>query len=381
MTRLTLATPSLPAERLPLGWMDHNEPSLLAELLAAVEKVARAGAFTLGEEVEAFEQDFAAYCEARFAVGVSSGTEALALVLRALELGPGDEVIVPANSFIATAEAVTLAGATPRFADVDPESGLVTAELAEAALSERTRCIIPVHLHGRVADLDPILDLAAQAGVPVVEDAAQAHGARYRGRRVGALGLCGCFSFYPAKNLGGWGDGGAVVTDDPELADRLRLLRSHGERPRYHHRLVGTTGRLDAVQAAVLRVKLRRLDGWNDRRRAVAASLTDALAGAGVSTPAPPSGDCDHVFHQYVVRSEDRDALRDHLEDAGIGVGVHYPVPIHLAPAYAESEAGLGSLPAAEGLAKTILSLPVHPGVSEADVARISASVREFTSR
>ena len=381
MTRLTLATRPLAADPLPLGWMDHNEPRLLSELLEAVEGVARKGAFTLGEEVEAFEQEFAAYCETGFAIGVSSGTEALALVLRALEVGPGDEVIVPANSFIATAEAVSLVGATPRFADVDPETAVVSAELVEAALSERTRCIIPVHLYGRVADLDPILKLARDAGAPVIEDAAQAHGARYRGRRVGSLGLCGCFSFYPAKNLGAWGDGGAVVTDDPELADRVRLLRAHGERPRYHHRLAGTTGRLDAIQAAVLRIKLRLLDGWNDRRRKVAASLTEALAGADVATPAPPTDACDHVFHQYVVRSPDRDGLRDHLEGMGIGAGVHYPVPIHLAPAYAERGPGVGSLPGAESLASTVLSLPVHPGVGEDDVARVAAAVREFEGR
>ncbi len=238
------------------------------------------GAFTLGHHVEAFEREFADYCETDFAVGVSSGTEALALALRALEIGPGDEVIVPTNSFIATAEAVSAVGAIPVPVDVDPDSHLITAEHVAGALGPRVRCVIPVHLFGATVDLDPILALAGEAGIDVIEDACQAHGARYRGRRVGTLGALGCFSFYPAKNLGAWGDGGAVVTSRPELADRVRLLRSHGERPRYHHRVVGSTARLDALQAAILRRKLTRLDGWNDERRRLGAALRDAAHGA-----------------------------------------------------------------------------------------------------
>lgn len=366
------------ANRLTLSWMDHRDPDLFREILAAVEAVASRGAFTLGEEVEAFEHDFARYCGTSRAVGISSGTEALVLALRALEIGPGDEVVVPANSFIATAEAVSLVGATPRFADVDPETALVTAELVEAALSEKTRCILPVHLYGRTVDLDPILELAGAAGAWVVEDAAQAHGAYYRGRRVGSIGICGCFSFYPAKNLGAWGDGGALATDDADLADRIRLLRAHGEAPRYHHQVVGTTARLDALQAAVLRIKLRRLDGWNDRRRSVAGALTQALAGAATATPAPPEAGHDHVFHQYVVRTASRDALREHLDREGIETGVHYPVPIHLAPAYSGLPVPEGGLPGAEALADSICSLPVHPGMSRDDVARLAAAVHQF---
>jgi dTDP-3-amino-3,4,6-trideoxy-alpha-D-glucose transaminase len=328
--------------------------------------------------VEAFEQEFAAYCGTREAIGVSSGTEALVLALRALEVGQGDEVIVPANSFIATAEAVSLVGATPRFADVDPDTALVTAESLEPALSARTRCIIPVHLYGRTVDLDPILARAAEVGAWVVEDAAQAHGAHYRDRRVGSFGTCGCFSFYPAKNLGAWGDGGSLVTDDASIADRVRLLRAHGERPRYHHQVVGTTARLDALQAAILRVKLRRLDGWNAERRSLGTDLTAALADAQVVAPAAAGPGQDHVFHQYVVRTPGRDALRAHLADRGIESGVHYPVPIHLAPAYEVLGSRTGDLPSAEALARTVCSLPLHPGLDPEDIVHVASAVREF---
>ena len=372
---------TLPASRpepVPLCWLDHRDPELLAEVLVRIGELARRGAFTLGEEVERFELEFAAYCETAHAVGVSSGTEALALALRALQVGPGDEVVVPANSFIATAEAVSLVGATPRFADVDALTGTVTAASVEAAMGPRTRCVIPVHLHGRTVDLDPILALARQAGVRVIEDAAQAHGARHRGRRVGSIGDLGCFSFYPAKNLGAWGDAGAVVTNDAELADRVRLLHAHGERPRYHHRVVGTTARLDALQAAVLRVKLRRLDGWNARRRSIARALGEALAGSAVRTPAPAAPGGDHVFHQYVVTTPDRDVLRAHLDVYGIATGVHYPVPIHRSEAYAGLGHRAGSLPVAERLAATVCSLPVHPGVGEPEIERLAAAVHAF---
>ena len=363
-----------------MSWLDHRDARLLNELLGAVAGVASAGAFTLGEGVEGFEREFAAYCTAKYAVGVSSGTDALVLSLRALGLGPGDEVIVPANSFIATAEAVSLVGATPRFADVDPETHTVTAELVEAAIGPGTRCVIPVHLYGRTADLDPILALARRAGLFVVEDAAQAHGARYRGRPVGSLGTCGCFSFYPAKNLGAWGDAGAVVTNDPELATKIRLLRAHGEEPRHRHRVVGTTARLDAVQAAVLHAKLPRLDGWNERRRWVGRVLSEAIAGSGVIAPVPPASGCDHVFHQYVVRADDRDRLRAHLQARRISSAIHYPVPIHRSPAYAHLGHRPGSCPVAERLAETICSLPVHPGIGEPEIERISSAVHEFAS-
>ena len=366
------------ARSVPLTRLDNADPVLMDELLAAVERVARQAAFILGSEVEEFESEFAAYCERQEAIGVASGTDALALSLKALGVGPGDEVIVPSNTFIATAEAVTIAGATPRLVDVDPETHLITAAIVERAIGPRTAAVIPVHLYGRTVDMDPLLEVARRAGLAVVEDACQAHGARYRGRRVGSLGDCGCFSFYPAKNLGAWGDGGAVVTNSAELAAGVRLLRAHGESPRYHHHVVGFTSRLDAIHAAVLRVKLRRLDETNDMRRKIGAALTEALAGAGVRTPAPAVEGTDHVFHQYVVESADRDGLREHLGEHGVGSGIHYPVPIHLSGAYEELEIPAGSLPECERLAQAICSLPVFPGMSDEEILRVAAAVGSF---
>jgi dTDP-3-amino-3,4,6-trideoxy-alpha-D-glucose transaminase len=375
------ALESLVGPDVPLLRLDNDDIDLLEELLEAVAAVASQGAFTMGDELAAFESEFADYCEARHAVGVSSGTEALVLALRALGIGAGDEVIVPANSFIATAEAVSLVGATPRLVDVDPETHLLTAEIVAAALTPQVRCIVPVHLYGATVDLAPILELAEAADIPVVEDTAQAHGARYRGRRVGTLGAIGCFSFYPTKNLGAWGDGGAIVTDDAELADRVMLLRSHGERPRYHHKMPGTTARLDAIQAAVLRRKLARLDRWNARRRELGARLRAGLRDAPVELIAPPFAGADHVYHLFVVRSDDRDALRDHLAEHGIHSAVHYPVPIHLTEAYTTTGDGPGSLPAAEDLARRVCSLPLWPGMSDAEADRVIDAVRSFSHR
>jgi dTDP-3-amino-3,4,6-trideoxy-alpha-D-glucose transaminase len=361
----------------PFVRLDKDDPELLEELLAEVRLVAEESAFTLGTRVEAFESEFAAYCEADDAVGLASGTDAIALALRALGIGPGHEVIVPANTFIATAEAVSMAGATPRFVDVDPVSGLLTAEIVERALNPRVRCVIPVHLYGATVDMDPILEVARAAGIPVVEDACQAHGARYRGRRVGALGDIGCFSFYPAKNLGAWGDGGAVVTNRPELAERVRLLRSHGERPRYRHRVIGSTARLDGLQAAVLRVKLRHLDSWNAQRRRAAAELRRALHATGVLAPPAPVDGGDHVYHLFVVRSPERDLLRAHLTARGIASAVHYPVPVHLTEAYDHLGYAHGSLPVAEEMAERICSLPIFPGMTSAQVEAVATALRE----
>ena len=340
----------------PLTRLDFADPELLEELMGAVREVAERGAFTLGEPVESFEREFAAYCESDFAVGVSSGTEALALALRALEVGPGDEVIVPSNSFIATAEAVSAVGATPRLVDVDPESHLITAEIVERNLAPQVRCVIPVHLFGATVDLDPILTLTHDAGVHVIEDACQAHGARYRGRRVGTLGAFGCFSFYPTKNLGAWGDGGAVVTAVPELAERVRLLRAHGEQPRYQHRMVGTTARLDALQAAVLRRKLTRLDGWNDERRRLGAALRerllDGLEGRCESRARRDRADRRTVRGGGPRLSPVRRAQRPSATScastcprAGSARRSTIPTPIHLTEAYAELGLAPGSLP------------------------------------
>jgi dTDP-4-amino-4,6-dideoxygalactose transaminase len=370
----------------PLTRLDFADPELLEELMGEVRAVAEHGAFTLGEHVEGFERDFAAYCECDFAIGVSSGTEALALALRALEIGAGDEVIVPANSFIATAEAVSAVGATPRLVDVDPESHLITAEILAANLTPNVRCVIPVHLFGATVDLDPILALTREAGIHVVEDACQAHGARYRGRRVGTVGVLGCFSFYPTKNLGGWGDGGAVVTAVPELNERIRLLRAHGEQPRYNHQIVGATARLDALQAAVLRRKLTRLDDWNDERRRLGGELRARLAARGalegeraVELVELPFADADHVYHLFVVRSDFRDELRTHLRERGVASAIHYPSPIHLTDAYSHLGLSGGSLPVSERLAQRICSLPLFPGMHDAEIERIAEAVDLFT--
>ena len=350
----------------PFVRLDHDDPELLEELLGEVRAVAEESAFTLGSHVEDFEADFAAYCEADEAVGVASGTDALALSLRALGIGHGHEVIVPANTFIATAEAVSMAGATPRFVDVDPDSGLITAEIVERALTPRVRAVMPVHLYGATVDMDPLLEVARAAKIAVVEDACQAHGARYRGRRVGALGDIGCFSFYPAKNLGAWGDGGGVVTNRPELAERVRLLRSHGERPRYRHRVVGTTARLDALQAAILRVKLRHLDGWNAQRRRAAAELRRALQGYGRSGARRPGR------RRRPRLPPVRRALRRPRPAARAPHGARHrlgrALPGGRAPhrgLRAISATSAGSLPVAEEMAEQVCSLPIFPGIDD----------------
>ncbi len=369
-------------EDIPLCLMDHSDPELLEELLAVVRRVARSGAFTGGRAVEEFEYDFAAWCEAPYAVGVSSGTAALVLVLRALGIGPGDEVVVPANSFIATAEAVSLVGALPRFADVDRRTQLITAETLERALTPRVRCVIPVHLYGRTVELSPIMTLAGERGLTVIEDAAQAHGARYRGRRVGTIGDAGTFSFYPAKNLGAWGDAGAVVTSREQLAERVRLLRSHGESPRYCHRLIGTTARLDAIQAAILGVKLRSLEQWNGSRRRAARWLTNAIANAKLIVPPAPlmSGE-DHVYHQFVVCTPQRDRMRGLLAERGVASAIHYPLPIHRSEAYAPLGEGVDVAPHATALAGEVLSLPIFPAMTRAQAERVGSVLCECAAR
>ena len=286
---------------------------------------------------------------------------------------------MPANSFIATAEAVSLVGATPRFADVDAATALISAETIGDVIGHRTRCIIPVHLSGRTVEIAPILALAAERGIPVVEDACQAHGAMVNGARAGAAGIAGCFSFYPAKNLGAWGDGGAIVTSDPGLDERIRLLRTHGERVRYHHEIVGTTARLDALQAAILRVKLRHLDSWNQARRRVGAALARALAGAAVEPPLRATTTDDHVFHHFVVRSDERDRLREHLASFGVASAIHYPIPIHLTPAYESASLTRGSIPVAECLAARICSLPIYPTMTDDEISLVARAVSEWS--
>jgi len=346
------------------------------EILAEVAEVLEGMQLFLGPRQRAFEATYAAYCEASDCISMSNGTDALELALRALGVGPGDEVLTQPNSFIATAEAISATGATPTFADVDARTA--TLEPAEVAkrLTPQTKAIIPVHLYGRPAEMAALRAVAA--GIPIIEDACQAHGARYQGRRAGSLGDLACFSFYFSKNLGAYGEGGAVTTSDPALAERVRMLRDHGSKARYEHDVVGRNARMDELQAAILGVKLRHLDEWNTRRRGNAATLSAALAGASLVLPTPGGAEIEEVFHLYVVQHPERDRLRAFLGERGVQTGIHYPRPIHLQKAYANLGYEAGAFPISERLSATILSLPMYAELTEDQIERIAASVREF---
>jgi dTDP-4-amino-4,6-dideoxygalactose transaminase len=332
--------------------------------------------FIGGEAVENFEEAWAAYCGTSHAVGVGNGTDAIRLTLTALGIGAGDEVIVPANSFVASAEAVVLAGATPRFADVDPGTLLLNQETLEAAITSRTRAVLAVHLYGQMPDMDALGRAATKAGLVIIEDAAQAHGATWRNRRAGAVGRAGCFSFYPGKNLGAFGDAGAVVTSDVELSERIRCIRDHGRAPgsHYRHELVGTNSRLDAVQAAVLAAKLARLDGWTEARRSVAAKYRAAFANGPVRlVDEAPSARA--VYHLAVVRVRDRVTVRQRLASMGIQTGIHYPTPCHQQAPYRGF--AVAPLPVAEQAAGEVLSLPIFPHLTDAQAARVCQAVHQ----
>jgi dTDP-4-amino-4,6-dideoxygalactose transaminase len=337
-------------------------------LQEAIDRVLSRGQFILGEELDGFESEFAEFIGVRNAVGVASGTDALELALRALAIGPGDEVITVAHTFVATPLSIIAVGATPVFVDVSEEDGLMDLALAEAAITERTRAVMPVHLYGRSVDAAALRALTARHGLATVEDAAQAHGARSDGRRAGANGDLGCFSFYPSKNLGALGDAGAVVSDDSRLAERLMLLRNYGQDRRYHHVVEGRNSRLDELQAAVLRVKLPHLERWNDARRSIAARYLEAARSVELATIAVDLE--TDVVHQFVVRSADRDGLAHHLEEAGVATGIHYPIPCHRQPALGPRTARI-SLPVTEQLAAEVLSLPMYPELSVDEVERV----------
>jgi dTDP-4-amino-4,6-dideoxygalactose transaminase len=353
--------------------------SIKAEVDAAVQRVLDTSAFILGREVEAFERAFAEYVGARECVGVSNGTAAIQLALQACGVGAGDEVIVPANTFFATAEAVSTAGATPVFVDCDPVTYNIAAGKIEEVINERTRAVIPVHLYGQPADLDAVFEVAERHNLIVIEDAAQAHGARHRGGRVGARGRAGCFSFYPGKNLGAYGEGGAVVTSDPEVARRLRMLRDHGSEQKYRHELVGYNCRLEGIQGAVLNVKLKYLDDWNALRRAHAARYRALLAPLAGSLTLPAEADyAEHVYHLFVVQTDGRDQLQRYLSAAGVQTGVHYPVPVHLQPAYAPLGHSEGDFPNAEAQAKRVLSLPMFAELTERQLKYVADALADF---
>jgi dTDP-4-amino-4,6-dideoxygalactose transaminase len=344
--------------------------SIKGEVDEAIGRVLQSGAFVMGREVAAFEAAFAEYTGARHCIAVSNGTAAIQLALMACGLGTGDHVIVPANTFFASAEAVSNAGATPRFVDVDPLSYTIDPARIEASLTHATRAILPVHLYGQAADLDPILEIAARHDLIVIEDAAQAHGSLYKGRHVGALGRAGCFSFYPGKNLGAYGEGGAVVTNDAEVARRVRLLRDHGSARKYRHEIIGYNFRLEELQGAVLSVKLGHLDQWNRMRREHAARYSQLLSGEGLVLPREMPY-AHHVYHLYVVQSEERDRLRQVLEEAGVQTGIHYPIPVHLQPAFASLGYTEGDFPEAERQARRVLSLPLFPELTEDQIAQV----------
>ncbi len=360
---------------IPLVDLQAQYASIKNEIDAAVLGVLSSGQFALGPEVAAFEQEFAAYCGADHGIGVNSGTSALHLALLAAGVGPGDEVITVPFTFVATVAAIRYTGATPVFVDIDPQTCTIDVDQVAGAITPRTTAVVPVHLYGQPADMDPLLTLASRHHLTVVEDAAQAHGAEYRGRRVGSLGDLGCFSFYPGKNLGACGEGGIVVTNDETHARAIRSLRSWGENCRHHHARSGFNYRMDGIQGAILRVKLRHLPAWTSARRRIAATYDELLAGTGVTTPAvvPYAG---HVYHLYAVRTTRRDRLHQALDAEGIQTGLHYPVPIHLQPAHADLGGRVGDHPRAEAAASAMLTLPTYPELPVEVPARVADVVR-----
>ncbi|MBN1283786.1 MAG: DegT/DnrJ/EryC1/StrS family aminotransferase [Anaerolineae bacterium] len=366
-------------EKLQVPFVDlkAQRATIKDELDAAIENVIANTAFILGPDVAKFEEAFAAFCGTKYAVGLDSGTSALELALRAFDIGPGDEVITAANTYIATALAISYVGATPVLVDIHPETYNINVDLIEDAITERTKAIMPVHLYGQPADMDPILAIADKHGLIVIEDSAQAHGARYKGKRAGSIGHAAGFSFYPAKNLGAYGDGGAVTTNDPTVADKLRMLRDYGQTKKYHHQIQGFNRRLDTLQAAILRVKLQYLDEWNAARRAHAQRYHELLADVEAHLPVVPDF-AEPVWHLYVVRVEDRDGMRAHLAENGVGTGIHYPIPIHLQPAYAELGLKEGAFPVTEEYAKQLLSLPMYPEISPELIEHVYSVMKEF---
>lgn len=354
--------------------------SIKTEVNEAIQRVLDNTSFILGKEVQAFEEAFADYVGAKHCIAVNSGTAAIQVAVQAFNLDAGSEVIIPTNTFFATAEAISTANATPVFVDCDAVSYNIDVTKIEAAITEKTKAIMPVHLYGQSADLDPIFEIAKKHNLLVIEDAAQAHGSLYKNKRVGALGVAGCFSFYPGKNLGAYGEGGAIVTNDDEVARYASLLRDHGSAKKYHHDIIGYNFRLEGIQGAVLSVKLKHLDGWNDLRHAHAAAYNLLLADSNLILPREMDY-ARHIYHLYVVQSEQRDALMKVLNDADIQTGIHYPIPIHLQSAYEFLRHKAGDFPEAEKQAKSLLSLPMFPELTGEQIARVAESVLSFKTK
>lgn len=363
--------------QVPFGDLTRHYAAVKEEIDAAVGRVLGSGWFVLGNEVRAFEEAFARYLGVRHAIGVGSGTEALHLALVASGVGPGDEVITVPNTAVPTLSAISFAQAIPVMAEIDPDSFCIDAERLEARITPRTRAIIPVHLYGNACRIESVMEIARRHNLTVIEDACQAHGATRQGKPVGTFGAYGCFSFYPSKNLGAFGDGGMVVTDDDDRAQQIILLRNYGQLERYYHEIKGFNSRLDEMQAAILHAQLPHLDDWNRRRRDIAALYDRAITHPGVILPRQQEGS-GHVYHLYVVRSSRRDALRRHLSDHGVGTQIHYPVPCHLQNAYRELGLAPGTFPVAEQFAGEVLSLPIYPEMRDEEVLYVAGVINQF---
>ena len=365
---------------IPFGELKSQFRSIEKEIRAALDDVIESSWYIFGKHCRAFEEEFAAYVGARHALGVGSGTEAIHLALRAVSVNPGDEVITVANTCVPTVAGIAASGATPVLVDADPVTLTLDPSKLDAAITERTKAIVPVHLYGHPCDMDAILDVAARRSLAVVEDCAQAHGAACRGKRCGSFGAAAAFSFYPSKNLGAYGDGGAVTTNDAGVAEKVRMLRNYGEEKRYHHAVKGFNSRLDEIQAAVLRVKLRHLDEWNDARRECAAAYTRLLQGSPITLPSEAPW-AYHIYHLFVVRSPRRDELQAHLTSNGIATILHYPVPIHLQEAYADLGCPRGAFPQAEKACDEVLSLPMYAELPFDHIERIAECIQQWNSR
>ena len=362
--------------KIPLLDLLAQYSTIKNEIDTAIQRTIAKSAFIGGEELTAFESEFAAYCGVKGAVGVGNGTDTLYLALRALGIGPGHEVITVAQTFIATAEAISLTGARPVFVDIREDTMLMDPDALERAITPRTGAIVPVHLYGQSCEMDRIVEIARRHNLKVVEDAAQAHGARWRGRRVGSMGDVACFSFFPGKNLGAYGDAGGVVSQDEELLHKVRMLANHGRQDKYFHQTEGVNSRLDNLHAAVLRVKLQHLDEWNAARRSVAQQYMDLLKGRDVVLPVVHP-DAESVWHLFVVRVFERDDVWKQLNEHGIGAGIHYPVPLHRQPAYAHLGLPAGSLPVTERVASRVMSLPIYPELSAEQISTVSRTLVE----
>jgi dTDP-4-amino-4,6-dideoxygalactose transaminase len=363
------------ANEIPLNDLQAEFQSIKHEVMPAIERVLDGMQLFLGPQCHRFEEDFARYCGSRYGVAVSNGTDALVLALRACRIGQGDEVITVANTFIATVEAIAQVGATPVFIDIDPEIYVMDWRQIEAAITPRTKAIIPVHLFGHPVEMQPVLDIARKHGLRVIEDASQAHGATCSGQRVGSFGDIACFSLYCSKNLGAYGEAGICTTGDGELAETMRMLRDHGSRKRYQHEALGMNNRIDEIQAAILNVKLAHLDRWNALRQAHARAYSDALPGIVEQLPVARPW-ATHVYYVYVIQVRDRDSFRDALKQAGIGTGVHYPLPLHLQPACQPYGYSRGSLPVTEAASERIVSLPMYPELTYEQIERVISAVK-----